>query len=91
MILLEAMVLCTPIIAHAVGGITAVLDRGDCGMLVEEHRPSAYADAMYKLLINQGGLGKYLDKAYSRVTTFYSSKKNADAYVQEYKRLKQCS
>ena len=50
MVLLEAMSLKTPAIAHAVGGIPTVLNQGECGVLVSEHQPSSYADAIFQLI-----------------------------------------
>ncbi|MES0328015.1 MAG: glycosyltransferase, partial [Gammaproteobacteria bacterium] len=50
MVLLEAMALKTAVIAHDVGGIPTVLKQGECGVLVSEHQPLAYADAIYKLI-----------------------------------------
>ena len=87
MILLEAMVLQIPIIAHAVGGIPTLLDQGKCGILVSDHQPSAYAEAIYQLIKNGGNRTNIIQNALTRVTTFYSSKKNATAYHTVYRSL----
>ena len=87
MILLEAMALRTAVIAHAVGGIPTVLNQGKCGVLVSEHRPSAYADAIYQLIKNPENRKNYINNAVNQVTTFYSSEKNANTYQSIYKRL----
>ena len=87
MILLEAMVLQTPIIAHAVGGIPRLLDQGKCGALVSDHQPSAYAEAIYQLIKNSKTRKNIVDNALTRVTTFYSSEKNATAYHTVYRSL----
>jgi glycosyltransferase involved in cell wall biosynthesis len=87
MVLLEAMALKIPIIAHAVGGIPTVLDEGECGLLVSEHQAAAYSDAIYHLIKNPENRKKYIDNAYNRVTCFYSSEQNANAYHVIYKQL----
>lgn len=80
MVLLEAMALQTPVIAHAVGGIPTLLDQGKCGILVSDHQPSAYAEAIYQLIKNSENRTNIINNALNRVTTFYSSEKNATAY-----------
>lgn len=85
MILLEAMVLQTPIIAHAVGGIPKLLDQGNCGILISDHQPSAYAEAIYQLLLNRGTRTDILQNAFTRVNTLYSSRKSANSYYDVYR------
>lgn len=87
MILLEAMALKTPVIAHAVGGIPAVLNQGECGILVSDHQPSAYADAIFKLIKNSEIRTNIIHNALNHVTTFYSAEKNASAYHAVYRSL----
>jgi glycosyltransferase involved in cell wall biosynthesis len=84
MTLLEAMVLKTPVIAHAVGGIPALLDNGACGTLVNNHNPEGYAQAIIKLT-SKPSLRKIIaDNAYIRVIEHYSAEQNANAYIQQY-------
>jgi len=85
MILLEAMALKTPVIAHAVGGIPTALKQGECGFLVTEHQPSAYADAIFTLINNSVIRANIIQNALNRVTTYYSSEKNAAAYHKAYR------
>ena len=89
MVLLEAMALKTPVIAHAVGGIPTVLKQGECGILVSEHQASAYANAIYQLTKRSDSREKYIENAFNRVTDFYSSEQNANAYHQIYWQLVQ--
>ena len=87
MILLEAMCLQTPIIAHAVGGIPHLLEQGKCGTLVRKHTAKAYSEAMVKL-INQPGQYQLLAQlAFERVNQNYSARSTADAYLKVYKEL----
>ncbi|NKB37601.1 MAG: glycosyltransferase [Gammaproteobacteria bacterium] len=50
MIILEAMILEVPIIAHAVGSIPKLLDEGAFGILIREHEQCAYRDAIIEVL-----------------------------------------
>lgn len=87
MILLEAMVLKTPIIAHAVGGIPVLLDHGKCGVLVSNHQPAAYAEAVNFLINNPESREKIINCAFNRVTDCYSNEQNANAYLAVYNGL----
>ncbi len=87
MILLEAMTLQVPIIAHAVGGIPTLLAHGESGVLIKKHQPTAFAEAIYRLMDDPENRTKIINNALNRVTTFYSNKKNAMAYNTIYKDL----
>ena len=87
MILLEAMALKTAVIAHAVGGIPRVLNQGECGVLISDHQPSAYADAIYQLIKNPDSRKKYINNAFNHVNAHYSNEQNAKAYHAIYTRL----
>lgn len=50
MILLEALAMEIPVIAHRVGGIPELLANGDCGWLVVEQTPEAYAEVAARVL-----------------------------------------
>jgi glycosyltransferase involved in cell wall biosynthesis len=54
MILLEAMCIKTPIIAHTVGGIPELLDHGKCGTLINTHTASAFAQTIIELIKKPG-------------------------------------
>lgn len=87
MILLEAMSHKIPVISHAVGGIPATLDQGKCGILVSEQQAESYADAIYQLMNNSETRNDYINKAFNRVSSVYSSTNNADKYYLLYKQL----
>jgi len=84
MILLEAMALETPVIAHAVGGIPAVLNHGECGLIISDQRATAYADAIMELISNIEVRREITQNALTRVTAAYSSNENATAYYKIY-------
>lgn len=84
MVLLEAMVLHVPIVAHAVGGIPDLLGQGSCGILVNNHNSAGYGEELYHLLNNTDMKTRIQRKAYDRACTKYSADNNARAYLSEY-------
>ena len=84
MILLEAMALRVPIIAHAVGGIPNLLNQGSCGILIQKQLASEYGDAIHRLLKDQGKYNIIREKAFTRVTGKYSAEEKAHAYMRVY-------
>ena len=87
MILLEAMAHGVPIVAHRTGGITSLLDRGACGMLVEEHTPAGYARAISTLLTDAALREQLTRRAAQRLEERYSASGNADRYHELYRQL----
>lgn len=87
MVLLEAMCLQTPIIAHAVGGIPHLLDHGKCGVLVHSHTPEAFAEAIINLITQPEIHQRLAQLAYERVGQNYSAALTASAYLSIYKQL----
>lgn len=87
MVLLEAMVVKTPVIAHAVGGIPRLLDNGACGELVHDHTPVGYATAVNHLLEVPEKRMAYAQSAFERVKSQYSAEANSRAYCNVYKSL----
>jgi len=84
MILLEAIALQIPIIAHAVGGIPQLLDYGNCGILVHKQDGAVYAKEIYQLSNNPEARSKIVKNALQRVTKNYSSSRNASSYYSAY-------
>ena len=87
MIALEAMALQIPLVAHATGGIPTLLDHGTCGVLVHNHSPAGYAEAIYQLAIDNKKRSINAQNAFNQVTTAYSNDHNADKYLELYKNL----
>ncbi len=88
MILLEAMCMKTPIIAHAVGGIPHLLAEGECGSLVQEHTRQGYARAISRMLDDPDHSKDKADLAYQRLIENYSSAQTAANYLGYYRQLK---
>ena len=84
MVLLEAMALRVPIIAHRTGGIPDLLDQGACGVLIDDQDPAAYARAAMRLKENSELRTQIVDRALTRVSGKYSAKQNAQACLAEY-------
>ncbi len=87
MILLEAMCLQTPIIAHAVGGIPHLLGQGKCGTLVYNHTAGAFAEAISNLINQPLQHQQLAQQAFKRLQQNYSAKQSATAYLCAYKQI----
>lgn len=85
MTLLEAMALEIPIIAHHVGGIPEVLDRGKCGWLVEEHSEQGYACLVSKLLYSDSK--ENLETGLFHVQRYFGATANTNRYIALYQNL----
>ena len=84
MILLEAMALEIPIIAHAVGGIPQLLDHGSCGILVYEQDAANYANEIHKLMDRPETRSKIVKNALQHVTMNNTATNNACSYHDVY-------
>lgn len=87
MILLEAMCLKTAIIAHAVGGIPQLLDKGRCGTLVYQQTPEAFANAITELFAEPERFQKLSQQAFEHVQQKYSVQHTATAYLKVYNEI----
>ena len=87
MVLLEAMCLQIPIIAHAVGGIPHLLDEGRCGTLIHNHSEIAFSEAIVKLIKQPEQHQQLAQFAFERVHQNYSARSTADAYLKVYKKI----
>ncbi len=87
MILLEAMSLHTPIIAHAVGGIPNLLDHGRCGVLISNHTPKAFAETIVNMIKHPEQYQQLTNLAFERVSQNYSATHAANTYLSVYKQI----
>ena len=83
MVVLEALAVETPVVAHAVGGIPDALDAGNCGILVDEQDPARIATAIRDLRTDPGQRRQMTQAGLQRVVSRYS----IDATASEYSRL----
>lgn len=86
MTLLEAMALEVPVIAHAVGGIPAVLN-GGCGILLDSSAPEAYVSAIQQILKRPDETRQMTALARRRLEQDYSAEHNAKQYLALYQSL----
>lgn len=84
MILLEAMAMKIPIVAHAAGGIPTLLDKGSCGILVYDHSPLGYASGIQRIATDPELRARITENAWQRVNTHYSARRNARQYLNLY-------
>ena len=88
MILLEAMCLKVPVIAHAVGGIPHLLDQGNCGVLVQTQQPEDFAMAIFQLIRQPEQRQIYIQQAFERVNKHYSARQTAKHYLRLYRKVR---
>jgi glycosyltransferase involved in cell wall biosynthesis len=81
---LEAMSLNCPLVAHQVGGLIDLLDRGRCGWPVTEQSPEAYAAAIRSVLGDSHQRTAVLARAKERVSTRHTAKLCAERYLAAY-------
>jgi glycosyltransferase involved in cell wall biosynthesis len=82
MVLLEALVVGTPVLAHATGGMVDVLKDSVTGRVVHDHSAAGYAEAL-PLLIAAG----VPDRATNRVPDRYTATHNKQAIESLYRQL----
>lgn len=85
MTVLEALAVGTPILAHAVGGLNAVLADDAGGRLVAEHAPRGYSNALIQLL--QQDKARFKAAGLTRVRQHYSAEINATQIAELYRTL----
>jgi len=85
--LIEAMSCGLPVVASRVGGMTEVLDGGDCGLLVEPGDAQALAKAVTAVLCDGDWCARMCRSARERVITRYSWDVVARQLLGEYKRI----
>lgn len=87
MVLLEAMALGVPVVAHAVGEIPVVLEDGACGTLVRRHDAEGYASVAEALAAEPERFMAMARAAKERVARAYSAENSAREYIAEYRRI----
>ena len=88
MTLLEALALRVPTVGHNVGGIPEVLDNGHCGLLVEDHTPQGYAEAVLKLMeMEHKEVEQMTHRGLEHLTHNFDSRKNSEKYEHLYSQL----
>lgn len=85
MTVLEALAVGTPMLAHAVGGLRTVLAEGAGGLLVTDHSPRGYTNALKQLL--QQDRSQLKAAGLTRLQEHYSAETNAARVAELYRTL----
>ncbi len=72
MVVLEAMVAGTPVVATKVGAVDEMLEQGDCGVLVDVGSPTQLAAALIEVLGGGAQVEQRALRAQARVRTVYA-------------------
>lgn len=81
--IMESMAAGKPVIATQVGGNAELIVDGTTGFLVPTRNPEAFAEALYKLLVDPDGARRMGEEARERITQLFS----AEALVAKTERL----
>ncbi|QSP93681.1 glycosyltransferase [Marinobacter salinisoli] len=84
MVLLEALALKIPIVAHRVGGISEVLADGRCGWLVEDHSPEGYAKVIADALQQPEQMMEKSSTGLRHVQKLFGARANIKLYEELY-------
>jgi glycosyltransferase involved in cell wall biosynthesis len=87
MVLLEALALGVPVVAHAVGGMPHVLGCGEYGVLVREQTPDGYVDALRTLADQPEATASRAQRARAYAQSRYAIAHVAERYVRFYRTL----
>lgn len=87
MTLLEALALEVPIIAHNVGGIPEVLDRGRCGWLVDDHSAEGYCAGVLAAFETDGEAADRAAAGLAHVKRDFDIRANTGEYLKLYNAL----
>ena len=52
-VLMEAMASSLPVVSTRIGGVPEMVVEGSTGLLVAEHQPAAFAEALERILVDQ--------------------------------------
>jgi glycosyltransferase involved in cell wall biosynthesis len=87
MLLLEAITLEVPVIAHAVGAIPHVLRAGEYGTLVVHQQAAAYAQAVSDLVVDPAPARTRARQGRQNLETLYSARTSAEKHHRLYRDL----
>lgn len=85
--ILEAMTMCIPVVASAVGGIPEVITNGVDGFLIDSSTAGDYAARCLQLIADRDERARVGIRARDRVGTSYSAHEMAARYCQMYSEL----
>ena len=87
LVAVEAQAVGTPVVAAAVGGLTTVVADGGSGLLVEGHDPRAWADALRRI-VTDDGLRTRLEAGAVAQAAEFSWERTTDRTLEVYRRAR---
>lgn len=84
---LEAITLGTPIVAHAVGGLTSLLQGESGGMVVYNHSTETYTNTIDEIL--NRNTNNIIENGQTKLNRYYSSEENARKVLALYREIHQ--
>lgn len=81
---LESIALKTPVIGHATGGLIDMLKSECGGLLVSEHRPEGYANAISTLFSSEHNIHTMMEKGTYKIGQRFNAAINGQAMVDSY-------
>jgi glycosyltransferase involved in cell wall biosynthesis len=89
--LLEAMATALPCVASGIGGNTDLICDGQCGRLVVDATPEAWASTLLDVLENPADAGRMGAAARQRIDSEFALAVVVGRYVDLYRRLIDCT
>lgn len=86
-VVLEAMAMGTPVAASRVGGVSDLLDQGNCGVLLDPHATSTWPVLVAPLLIDPSVGQRYARLARQRIEQRFSFTRRMQAVSEVYHRV----
>ena len=84
---LESIAVGTPVIAHRTGGLVNIIENQCGGLLVSNHSPKGYSEAVSKLLDNDQQLKDIVHNGLERIEQKFTAKTNGNVIVASYRNL----
>ena len=76
LVAVEAQACGTPVVAAAVGGLRTAVRHGESGLLVNDHDPASYADALRELITSPALLARLSGAACAHASGFGWSRRS---------------
>lgn len=88
MVILEAMVMGTPVVGgENSGNVPYLLNKGECGLLCEINKPQSIANAIETLLYDNNLAENIREKAFNFAKNNFSEDKVISSYINYYKKI----
>jgi glycosyltransferase involved in cell wall biosynthesis len=85
---LESIAVGTPVIAHRTGGLVNIIENQCGGLLVSNHSPKGYSEAVSKLFDNDQQLKNIENNGLDRIGQKFAAKTNSELIIASYQNLR---